>query len=101
MNKEKYYNKIKAYVYRQFDKLKIKKSKFHNSTIYLYYEKNIQYQIRIEKYTGEVRYDYNLEDNINKIIPIARIDFQILLAKWINDKFQIKVSSISGRNLIH
>ena len=97
MNKdEEYYNKIKAFVYRKFDKLTIKKNVYNTSIMYLYYEKNAYYEIMIEKNTGKVIYYYGLENNINKIIPITRVDFQILLEKWINDKFQIKVSSISG-----
>ena len=91
MSKEKYYNKIKRFVYRKFEDLEVAERNDGND-LYLHY-KNKQYgEILIKKISGEVYYDYEFKDKFFKIINLEKVDFEILLGRWVEDTFQMKVN---------
>jgi len=91
MSKEKYYNKIKRFVYRKFEDLEVAERNDGND-LYLHY-KNKQYgEILIKKISGEVYYNYEFNDKFFKIINLEKVDFEILLGRWVEDTFQMKVN---------
>ena len=95
MSKEEYYSKIKRFVYRKFEDLEVVKSNDGNN-IYLHYKNEEYAQILAEKKSGELIYHYSFANKIIKPIPMAMLDFEILLKRWVEDTFQIKVINTNG-----
>ena len=95
MSKEKYYNKIKRYIYRKFEELEVFESSDGNE-IYLYYKGEKYAEIRAKRNVGELIYYYGFSTKIIKPIPIENRDFEILLRVFIEDTFQMKVNDIYG-----
>lgn len=93
MRKEQYYNSIKRFVYRKFDELKVFQSNDGN-VLYLHYKNDDDVQIRIYKNTRTVNCYFGFKIKIAKVISLNDADFEILLSRWIEDKFQIKVRNI-------
>ena len=91
MSKEEYYSKIKRFVYRKFDELEVAKRN-DGDDIYLHYKNNRYAEILIKKKSGEVYYYYEFSEKICKVIRLKKVDFEILLSKWVEDTFQIKVN---------
>ncbi len=90
MSKEEYYSKIKKIVYRKFDELEVIHSS-HNNDLYIRYKNDKYAQIVIGKTTGFIFYYYEFKDKICNIIQLETRDFKILLERWVQDTFQIKV----------
>ena len=90
MSKEKYYNKIKRFVYRKFDELEVFESDNGNN-IYLRYKNEEDAKVRIEKNSGIVYYNYKFREKTLKLIPFEYTDFQIFLSRWVENTFQMKV----------
>ena len=90
MSKEQYYNKIKKFVYRRFDELEVVERNDGN-TLYLRYKNNGHAEILIKKISGDVYYHYEFKDKFFKIIKLEKVDFEILLGRWVEDTFQMKV----------
>ena len=98
MSKEEYYSKIKRFVYRKFDELEVTERNKRND-LYLHYKNNEYAEILIKKKSGEVYYNYEFRDKICKLIRLKKVDFEILLSKWVEDTFQIKMISTAVRTL--
>ena len=95
MSKEEYYSKIKKFVYRRFEELEVVKSNDGNN-IYLHYKNEEYAQILAEKKSGELIYHYSFANKIIKPIPMAMHDFEILLKRWVEETFKMKVSRTKG-----
>ncbi len=95
MSKEKYYNKIKRFIYKRFNELELIE---RNNGEYLYLRyKNEEYaQIKINKKSGRVLYYFRFRNKICKTISLEKTDFEILLSKWVEDTFQMKVKTIAS-----
>ena len=91
MSKEEYYSKIKKIVYRKFDELEVVERNKRND-LYLRYKNKGYAEILIKKISGEVYYDYEFKDKFFKIINLEKVDFEILLGRWVEDTFQMKVN---------
>ena len=91
MSKEEYYSKIKRFVYKRFNELKVAKRN-DGDDIYLHYKNKRYAEILIKKISGEVYYDYEFKDKICKLIRLKKADFEIILKRWVEDAFQMKVS---------
>jgi len=96
MSKEQYYNKIKIFIYRKFEELEVVERDKGN-VLYIRYNNEIYAQILIEKKSGKVYYSYRLSKKMYKIIPLETTDFEILLKRWVEDTFKIKVINIKMR----
>ena len=90
MSKEEYYNKIKNWVYGKLNELHVYENVKENC-IYLHYENDERAQIKIVKDGGIVYYNYEFSEKIKKYIKLEHADFIILLKRWIEDTFQVKV----------
>jgi len=99
MSKEQYYNKIKVFIYRHFNELKVAKRN-DGDDIYLHYKNNRYAEILIKKKSGEVYYNYEFRDKICKLIRLKKVDFEILLSKWVEDTFQMKVKTIDVTDVL-
>lgn len=95
MDNEKLYDVIKNTLYGKFNELEEIE---HNDDNYVYLRyKNDDYsQILIDKKMGEVYYYSGFRNNILKLIPMEKLEFETLLSRWIKDTFQIKVNDILG-----
>ena len=93
MNKEEYYNTIKRFVYRKFNELEVIENNKRNR-VYLRYKNGDSAQIMIDKNSGLLFYYKGFGDKINKIFRLEQIDFEIILKKWVEDTFKIKVINI-------
>jgi hypothetical protein len=91
MSKEQYYNKIKKFVYRKFDELEVSKRNLGND-IFLHYNNAKYDQILIQKKSGYIYYQSKYRDKIIKPIALENVDFEILLKRWVEDTFQMKVN---------
>ena len=103
MSKEEYYDRIKKWLYIKFDELKVIESLNGNNLFFKY--KNQKYcDIRIQKNSGIVFYYYMFSEKFFNRIRLKEADFEIILSKWIEDRFQIKVTKmvkrIVGREII-
>ena len=94
MSKEEYYNKIKRFVYKRFNELEVVE-RDNGNFLYLRYKNKGYAEILIKKISGLVLYTKRLRDKINKIVPLEEIDFEILLSRWVEDTFQMKVNHTS------
>ena len=90
MNKEQYYNKIKKFVSRRFDELEVTERNKRND-LYLHYKNNEYAEILIKKKSGEVYYNHEFKYKFFKTIRLEKVDFEILLGKWVEDTFKMKV----------
>lgn len=90
MSKEKYYDKIKRLVYRKFNELEVIDSS-HGNDLYIRYKNDDYAQVLIAKTNGYVFYYYEFKDKICNMIQLEERDFKILLERWVQDTFQIKV----------
>ena len=91
MDKEEYYNIVKRFVYRKFNELEVS-TRNDVDVIYLHYT-NMEYaKARIRINSGEVYYVNKFRNKIIKPINLEKGDFDILLSRWIEDTFQIKVN---------
>ena len=97
MNKEKFYTGIKNTLYRKFNKLDVVERN-DCDTLYLGYKNDEYAEIVIDKKSGEVYYYYDEYDGFaSKIYDIIRLglpDFEVILGRWIEDTFKIKVEHI-------
>lgn len=93
MTKEEYYNRIKKWVYGKFDKLEVIQYQNGNN-IELQYKNGGYTQIRISKKFGYIYYYYEFSDKICKFIRFDNRDFEILLSRWVEKTFQMKVEGI-------
>ena len=91
MSKEEYYSKIKRFVYKRFNELEVFEST-DGKKILLHYKNKGYAEILIKKISGEVYYNYEFKDKFFKIIKLEKVDFEILLGRWVEDTFQMKVS---------
>ena len=93
MNKEKFYTGIKNTMYRKFNELEEIE---HNDDNYVYlrYKNDDYYQILIDKKMGEVYYYIGFRNNILKLISMEKLDFEVLLSRWVKDTFKMKVNDI-------
>ena len=94
MSKEEYYSKIKRFVYKRFNELEVIERSNVNY-LYLRYNNNKYAEIAINKKTNNVYYDHKFRGKICKTISLENTDFEILLCKWVEDTFQMKVNAIS------
>ena len=99
MDKEKYYNKIKKWIYEKFNELNIYES-YNGSTIYLHYKNDDQVQIKIRKNSGIVQYYNGFMAKIVKPISLNPNDFEILLGRWIEEKFKTDVIHIRSIGVV-
>ena len=90
MSKEEYYSKIKKFVYRRFDELEVFESN-DRDILYLCYKNGDSAQIKINKNSLKVYYSYRLSNKIYKTISLKETDFEILLKRWVEETFKIKV----------
>ena len=95
MSKEKYYNKIKRYIYRKFEELEVFESNDGNY-LYLRYKHAEFAKIVVNKSLLKVSYYTGFRDKINKIVPLEKRDFEILLKRWIKDTFQMKMKNANA-----
>ena len=93
MKKEEYYNKIKIFIYRKFEELEVVKRNNRNE-LYLRYKNGDSAQIMINKNSGWVYYFRRFRYKIDNMIRLEQDDFEILLSRWVEDTFQIKVNHI-------
>lgn len=91
MSKEEHYNKIKDWVYGKFDNLEVIESEYGDN-IHLQYKNDKYAQIRIVKQSGSVYYYYKFGEKICNMIRFDKVDFEILLSRWVEEKFQMKVN---------
>ena len=91
MSKEEYYSKIKRFVYKRFNELEVVE-RDNGNFLYLRYKNKGYAEILIKKISGEVYYDYEFKDKFFKIINLEKVDFEILLGRWVEDTFQMKVN---------
>jgi hypothetical protein len=91
MSKEEYYNKIKRFVYKRFNELEVFEST-DGKKILLHYKNNDYANILIKKEFGNVYYHYEFKDKFCKLIRLKKVDFEILLGRWVEDTFQMEVS---------
>lgn len=89
--KKKLYDGIKNWLFNKFDELEVKKN---SDLYYLYYKNDDLYNIRIFRRTGKVYYYYKFRDTITKKIRITDRDFEILLAMWVEEKFNTSVTLV-------
>lgn len=94
MDNEQYYNRIKRFVYGKFDELEVIELSEGND-LYLRYKDQEHAEIRIIKKVGIVYYSYKFSDKLKKYIRLERSDFVILLKRWVEETFQIKVYKTS------
>ena len=90
MSKEEYYSKIKRFVYRKFEELKVRKRNDGND-IYLNYNDAKYDQIIVNKNSGYVYYYSEYKNKICYMIGVNQVDFEILLKYWIEDTFKMEV----------
>lgn len=100
MNKEKLYGGIKNILYRRFEKLKVVE-RDNGTVIYLRYNQGKHAEIVIKKRSCNVYYYYGFKSKLNKILPIEDTDFEVLLTRWIEERFQMKVNDTFARMLSH
>ena len=100
MNKEKLYGGIKNTLYRRFDKLKVVERN-SGAELYLRYNQDKHAEIVIKKRSCNVYYYYGFKSKLNKLLPIEDGDFEILLIRWIEEKFKMKVHDTIPRLLSH
>ena len=93
MSKELYYNKIKVFIYRKFEELEVVERN-NGNYLYLRYKNNKYAEIAIKKTSCNVYYNHKFRDKICMTISLEKTDFEILLGKWIDDTFQMKVNNI-------
>jgi len=93
MNKEKFYTGIKNTMYRKFNKLEMVERNDGN-TLYLRYKNDEYAEIIINKKFGEVYYYSEYKKKICYMIGVNQVDFEVLLGRWIEDTFKIKVEHI-------
>ncbi len=93
MDKEQYYNRIKKWVYGKFDELEVIKRK-KGSNVYLRYKNGEYTQVEIDKKFGYVYYYYEFSEKICKHLRIEKHDFEILLKRWVEETFQMKVDNV-------
>jgi hypothetical protein len=90
MSKEEYYSKIKRFVYKRFNELEVI-DRNNGNFLYLGYKNKGYAEIVIDKNSGLVYYYTGFKDKINKMVPLKMRDFEILLDRWVEDTFKIKV----------
>ena len=96
MDKEKYYNKIRDWVYNKFDKLSISDDSDDIIT-YLQFKTKNSPQVTIYHNTGTVHYVLDtFRNKIGKKFGIEDADLEIFLRKWIEDKFEMEVNEITS-----
>jgi len=93
MNKEKLYGGIKKTMYRKFNKLEMVERN-DGDTLYLGYKNDEYAEIVIDKKSGEVYYHFEYKNKICNMIGVNQVDFEVLLGRWIEDTFKIKVEHI-------
>lgn len=93
MDKEQYYNSIKNLLYKKFDELKLYDNP-NGLVSYLHYDRDDYAQIRIFKHTGRVFYYHGFAKKLFKFIRLEYEDFEIILGRWVEEKFKIHVKSI-------
>lgn len=98
MNKEKFYTGIKNTMYRKFERLEIVEH-YNANILYLRFKHEKQAQIVIKTKSCNVYYYYRFKFKIDKLFPIQDNDFEILLKRWVEDKFKMKVNDIFARVL--
>lgn len=92
MNKDKFYVVIKNTIHRKFNELEVvERNETHD--LYLHYNNKEYAEIKVEKKSGKIFYHYKFRDKLIKLIPMEHEDFEILLMRWIEDNFQIKVNN--------
>ena len=96
MSKEEYYSKIKKWVYRKFEELELVE-RDNGNFLYLRHKNDEFVQIMIDKKSSLVYYYTKFRDKINKIVRLEQTDFEILLKRWVEDTFKIKVINIKMR----
>lgn len=99
MNKEKFYSGIKKTMYRKFNELDVVVSNDGNY-IYLRYKNDEHAQVVIYREFGLVNYYCGFIEKFFKLFPMKRLDFEVLLSRWIKDTFKIKMknANIAWRN---
>ena len=91
MKNEEYYNKIKGFLYKKFDALEVKDT---GTVLDLRNKKTRSLEISIFKKSGGVYYAYEFSDKFCKYFSLKKIDFQIILKMWVENKFKIKVNGM-------
>ena len=91
MKNEEYYNKIKKSIYLKFEALDFEDL---GHTLYLRKKGTRYTEIGIFKKSGEVFYAYGFSEKIFKYFALKKIDFEIFLKMWVEDKFKIKVTDV-------
>ena len=99
MSKEQYYNKIKRFVYNRFNELEVIE-RDNGNILYFRYDNEEYAQIRINKKLGWISYSDRFRDKICKLIRLKKVDFEILLSKWVEDTFQMKVKTIDVTDVL-
>ena len=90
MSNKKLFNNAKNWLYRKFDALE-RKNPYDTEEILLFHKGDYVILIRS---SGQVRYYYKFANLLDKIFPLDRGDFELILINWIADNYKIKVTSI-------
>lgn len=93
MCKKKFYAGIKRTIYRRFEKLEIVEQDNGND-IYLMYKNDGNIQVLIKKNYGNIYYYYGYKIKILRLIPMGQLEFELLLSRWVEERFEMKVNDI-------
>ena len=93
MKNESYYNKIKRFFYKKFDRLEVIDIEY---IVQIYYKNEEYAEIIIKKDSGSVYYSYSFSNKTRKYFYLTTIDFENILKMWVEDKFKIKVNRVEG-----
>jgi len=99
MDKEKLYNIAGKWINNKFDTL-VKEQDNEPSCITLCSCLNNKTIIRIYKSDGCVCYNVDYMKKIIKLFPMQIEDFELLLKKWVQYKFDIKVTEVIAFDLL-
>ena len=84
INIEKVIYKWFEMTYQTYDNLE------HDDSIYLYYEGERYAEIRIDKKSKFIDYNWKFYEEFSEIIHIERNVFQGFMSKWVEDTFNLK-----------
>lgn len=90
MDNRKSYRTTMNWFYSRFDKLIVIENK---NNIELYTKDDRASIVRIH-WTGVVYYYKRFRDDLTKIVPVSKEDFEMIFSSWIENKFEIHINTI-------
>lgn len=90
MGNHKSYRTTMNWFYSRFEKLIVIQN---NNNIALYTKDDPGSIVRIH-WTGVVHYYKRFRDDLIKIVPVSKEDFEMIFSSWIENKFEVKINTI-------